>query len=104
MLLFCGNAFVGSSVGLADGVVNLAGYVALDTAHDLVFGFAFGQAASEVVAGGPPPTTDADALTRTRHRRPLTDRGPRNPVNAHLDESDRTQFHTGLLAETKNML
>src|SRR5262249_44082922 len=59
MLLSSGNEFVGCSAGFAQGVVDLAGDVALDAAHDLVFGFAFGQAASEVVAGGR-MTTHAD--------------------------------------------
>jgi hypothetical protein len=32
-------------------VEDLAGDVALEASHDLVFGFAFGQAAGDVVAG-----------------------------------------------------
>ena len=39
-----GNEFVGSSAGFADGVVDLAGDVAFDASHDLVFGFGFGSA------------------------------------------------------------
>ena len=31
---------------------DFAGDVALEASHDLVFGFAFGQAAGDVVAGG----------------------------------------------------
>ncbi len=52
MLLSSGNEFVGSSAGLAEGVVDLAGDVTLDGAHDLILGFAFGQAVNELVAGG----------------------------------------------------
>jgi hypothetical protein len=33
-------------------VEDFAGDVALEASHDLVFGFAFGQAPGEVVAGG----------------------------------------------------
>ena len=49
MLLCWGNRF---GTEFLDGAIDFAGNVAFEASHDLVFGFAFGEAAGEVVAGG----------------------------------------------------
>jgi hypothetical protein len=52
MLLPSGNELGGSSARCLEGVENFASDVALDASHDFVFGFAFGEAAGDVVTGG----------------------------------------------------